>query len=69
MNEIRELIDIELDAVSGGVGGVSDLGNYITKAINDALGGAIGGGNRDIDPGFSHPIGKPNQLGPNVIPL
>ena len=30
-----ELIDTELDAVSGGV---SDLGKYLTKAVDDAIG-------------------------------
>ena len=49
MNEIRELIDTELDAVSGGV---YDLGKYITKAVDDAISAAIGG-NRDIDPGMT----------------
>ena len=70
MNEMRELIDTELDAVAGGV---YNLGDYITKAINDAISGAIGG-NRDIDPGIkpgplSHPIGRPDQLGPRLIPV
>jgi hypothetical protein len=40
MIEVRELIDAELDSVSGGV---SDLGKYITKAVDDALSAAIGG--------------------------
>jgi hypothetical protein len=31
---VRELIDTELDAVCGGV---SDLGKYITKAVDDAI--------------------------------
>jgi hypothetical protein len=31
----EELIDTELDAVSDGV---SDLGKYITKAVDDAIG-------------------------------
>jgi hypothetical protein len=31
---MRELIDTELDAVCGGV---SDLGKYITKAVDDAI--------------------------------
>jgi hypothetical protein len=37
MNEVvtvHELIDAELDAVCGGV---SDLGKYITKAVDDAI--------------------------------
>jgi hypothetical protein len=33
-NEVRELIDAELDAVCGGVSG---LGKYITKAVDDAI--------------------------------
>ena len=40
MGEILELIDSELEAVSGGV---SDLGKYITKAVDDAISAAIGG--------------------------
>ena len=40
MSEVRELIDPELDAVRGGV---SDLGKYITKAVDDAISAAIGG--------------------------
>jgi hypothetical protein len=35
--ERDELLDGELDTVTGGV---SDLGKYITKAVDDALGGA-----------------------------
>ena len=34
MNEVRELIDTELDAVCGAV---SDLGKYITKAVDEAI--------------------------------
>jgi hypothetical protein len=49
MNEICELIDTELDAVCGGV---SDLGKYITKAVDDAISAAIGG-NTGIDPGMT----------------
>ena len=37
---MREPIDSELEAVSGGV---SDLGKYITKAVDDAISAAIGG--------------------------
>jgi hypothetical protein len=33
-SEARELIDTELDAVCGAV---SDLGKYITKAVDDAI--------------------------------
>jgi hypothetical protein len=32
--DVRELIDVELDAMCGGV---SDLGKYITKAVDDAI--------------------------------
>jgi hypothetical protein len=32
--DVRELIDVELHAVCGGV---SDLGKYITKAVDDAI--------------------------------
>jgi hypothetical protein len=35
----RELLDSELDTVTGGV---SDLGKYITKAVDDAISAAIG---------------------------
>jgi hypothetical protein len=40
MIEKIELIDAELDAACGGV---SDLGKYITKAVDDAISAAIGG--------------------------
>jgi hypothetical protein len=40
VSEVRELIDTELDLVCGGV---SDLGKYITKAVDDAISAAIGG--------------------------
>jgi len=33
-SEVRELIDTELDGVCGAV---SDLGKYITKAVDDAI--------------------------------
>ena len=33
-SELRELIDTELDAVCGAI---SDLGKYITKAVDDAI--------------------------------
>ena len=48
-----ELIDAELDAVSGAV---SDLGKYITKAVDDAISAAIGGN-------------APPGNGPGVYPL
>jgi hypothetical protein len=34
-----ELLDSELDTVTGGV---PDLGNQITKAVDDAIGGSLG---------------------------
>jgi hypothetical protein len=53
MSEVRELVDTELDAVDvrelieakldAVCGGVSDLGKYITKAVDDALSATIGG--------------------------
>jgi hypothetical protein len=57
MNEMRELTDTEVESVCGGV---SDLGKYITKTVDEAIGRAIGGnpgnGPGGIDPGFSpHP--------------
>jgi hypothetical protein len=69
---MRELTDMEVESVSGGVG-VSDLPAYITRAVDKALGAALGGnpgngpGPGGIDPGFS-----PHQPGvypqPNVSP-
>jgi len=40
MSEMRGLTDTEVETVCGGV---SDLGKYITKAVDDAIGAAIGG--------------------------
>ena len=34
MSEMHELTDTELESVCGGV---SDLGKYITKAVDDAI--------------------------------
>ena len=59
---IRELIDMEVEAV---VGGVSDLGKYITKAIDDALSAAIGGNTGIVPPGMPghyQPYRNPQQL-------
>jgi hypothetical protein len=54
MSEVRELIDTEIDTVDGReltdteldtvCGGISDLGKYITKAVDEALSAAIGVG-------------------------
>jgi hypothetical protein len=38
--EVRELTDTEVESVCGGV---SDLGKYITKAVDEAISAAIGG--------------------------
>jgi hypothetical protein len=40
MSEMHELTDTEVETVCGGV---SDLGKYITKAVDDAISAAIGG--------------------------
>ena len=40
MSEMRGLTDTEVETVCGGV---SDLGKYITKAVDDAISAAIGG--------------------------
>jgi len=37
--QLAELLDSELDAVTGAV---SDLGKYITKAVDDAISGGSG---------------------------
>jgi hypothetical protein len=62
MTEMRELTDMEVASVSGGVG-ISDLGAYIAKEVDKAVGAALGGGKAPggIDPGFS-----PHQ--PGVYP-
>ena len=39
---MRELTDMEVESVSGGVG-LSDLGAYITQAVEKAMGAATGG--------------------------
>jgi hypothetical protein len=46
--DVRELLDTELDAVCGGV---SDLGKYITKAVDDAISSVVGG-NSGSAPGY-----------------
>ena len=55
MSEMRELTDMEVESVCGGV---SDLGAYITKAVDNAIGAALGAnpGNAPgsgIDPGMT----------------
>jgi hypothetical protein len=40
MSEMHGLTDTEVETVCGGV---SDLGKYITKAVDDAISAAIGG--------------------------
>jgi lactobin A/cerein 7B family class IIb bacteriocin len=40
MSEMRELTDMEVESVSGGV---YDLGAYITRAVDNAMGAATGG--------------------------
>ena len=62
MSEMRELTDMEVESVCGGV---SDLGKYITKAVDDAISAAIGG-NTGIVPGPGMP-GQPYQ--PKGYPL
>ena len=53
MIELRELTDTEVESVCGGV---TDLGKYITKAVDDAISAAIGGN-------------APPGNGPGVYPL
>jgi hypothetical protein len=55
MNEMRELTDTEVESVCGGV---SDLGKYITKAVDDAISAAIGG-NPANGPGYPLPLYSP----------
>ena len=42
MSEMLELTDTEVESVVGGVG-LSDLGAYIAKAVDNAIGAATGG--------------------------
>jgi hypothetical protein len=59
---MHELTDTEVEMVSGGV---SDLGKYITKAIDDALSAAIGGNTGIVPPGMPghyQPYRNPQQL-------
>jgi hypothetical protein len=63
MIEMRELTDTEVETACGGV---SDLGKYITKAVDDAISAAIGG-KPSYDPGYSPmpAYGPPTK----VVPL
>jgi hypothetical protein len=60
MSEVHELTDTEVEAVCGGV---YDLGNVITKVVDEAV-SAITGGNpgKPIVPGL---LGPPTK----VVPL
>ena len=64
MSEMRELTDMEVESVSGGV---YDLGAYITRAVDNAIGAALGGhpgnGPGGIDPGYS-----PGGIDPGMTP-
>ena len=55
--EYNELLDRELDTVTGGV---SDLGKSITKAVDDAISVAIAGsaGSPDVWVGFGWVPGR-----------
>ena len=60
MSEMHELTDTEVEPVCGGV---SDLGKYITKAVDEAISAAIGDNlGKPIVPG---PLGPPTK----VVPL
>ena len=77
MIEVRELVDTEIDAVDvreltdteveSVCGGVSDLGKYITKAVDDALSAAIGGNSGIVHPGMPGHI-QPYQIDPGMTP-
>jgi hypothetical protein len=62
MSEMRELTDTEVEPVCGGV---SDLGKYITKAVDEAISAAIGG-NPGNGPGYPLPLYSPQAKG---VPL
>ena len=56
MIEVRELTETEVESVCGGVSG---LGKYITKAVDDAISTAIGG-NPGSGPGvYPQPLYSP----------
>ena len=47
--EVRELTDeLSGDELNTVTGGVSDLGKYITKAVDDAISGASSGGPPEV---------------------
>jgi hypothetical protein len=59
MIEVRDLTDTEVETVCGGI---SDLGKYITKAVDDAISAAIGG-NSGNGPGYPQPAYSPQAKG------
>ena len=63
MSAIRELTDTEVESVCGGV---SDLGKYITKAVDEAISAAIGG-----NPGSGPGVYPQPAYGPpaKIVPL
>jgi hypothetical protein len=59
MSEMHELTDTEVETVCGGV---SDLGNAITKAVDETISAIIGGNpGKPIVPG---PLGPPTKIMP-----
>ena len=62
MSEMRELTDMEVESVSGGV---YDLGAYITRAVDNAMGAATGG-NPGNAPGGIDPGMTPRQPSPLI---
>ena len=52
MSEMHELTDTEVESVCGGV---SDLGAYIAKAVDNAISAALGGNPGNTPPGTVHP--------------
>ena len=56
MIEVRELTDTEVESVCGGV---SDLGKYIAKAVDDAISAATGGNPGDGPGVYPQPLYSP----------
>jgi hypothetical protein len=56
MSEMRELTDMEVESVCGGV---YDLGAYITQAVDNAISAATGGNPGPGVPGVYHPYKPP----------